>query len=651
MQQTGTGGSNPIGNPLDGITDVIKNTVKEIKDSFLQNFDLTNIKNTLSKMERGATEVAKQFGQGRENIVALQAAMGDAVIKVSQMGGNFQNILTIQKEVSKELGRNVILQGETFEKLFATTEVTGQSAKQLTIGFKDAGFSVGQISEKMLGVINVAREQGVNAQAVSSKVLENMAALNKFGFENGVQGLAKMAAQATSLRIDMRTTLDMADKLFEPEKAIEMAAAMQRLGVTQSDLLDPLRLMDLAQNDPAELQNQLAEMSKQFVQLNKDGQFEIMPGARRQLREIEKELALPAGQLSKMALASAELETKMSKIIFPKDFASEDDRKMIANLAEMGEGGQYQVTFEDKEGKTVTKSVAELQPQDLEQLKKASETELSMEDLAKKQLTVNEQIRGILTSMEKRLPTALAGTRIVEEGKTAALEVYKGVGETFGGEKMQNKELRDMFQSNISEMFNLFKDGKYADGLIIPLTKTGQYINDAWGEALKNGEEELVKLANSTNPVIELMVGLGTSVGKSVLEIEKLTDKLKETPSNTNVSTFADTAKTTKVNDFIIPFEKDQLKIYNNVIVGGTNLDSNVPTPTETSQKVSGEVNVNINLTSQGIDVNTLSMALNDMTVKQQIVQAVISGMNPNINPNQKNSQLRNMEINSYNSR
>ena len=114
--------------------------------------------------------------------------------------------------------------------------------------------------------------------------------MNQFTFQGGVEGLAKMAAQAVSLRINMDSTLNLANRLFDPENAIETAAAMQRLGATQSDLLDPLRLMDLAQNDPTELQNQIAEMSKQFVQLNKDGNFEIMPGARRQLMEFRRHL-------------------------------------------------------------------------------------------------------------------------------------------------------------------------------------------------------------------------------------------------------------------------------------------------------------------------------------------------------------------------
>jgi hypothetical protein len=60
-------------------------------------------------------------------------------------------------------------------------------------------------------------------------------------------------------------------------------------------------------------------------------------------------------------------------------------------------------------------------------------------------------------------------------------------------------------------------------------------------------------------------------------------------------------------------------------------------------------IDVNVNVTSQGIDATALTQALNDLTVKQQIVQAVMTGINPNINPNQLNQMAKSGEINSYN--
>ena len=74
--------------------------------------------------------------------------------------------------------------------------------------------------------------------------------MNRFNFQDGVMGLTKMAAQASMLRFDMSKTADFADKVMNPQGAIEMASAFQRLGVMAGDLVDPFVLMDKSINDP-----------------------------------------------------------------------------------------------------------------------------------------------------------------------------------------------------------------------------------------------------------------------------------------------------------------------------------------------------------------------------------------------------------------
>ena len=629
------GSSTGSTNPIQVFGDYLKSLGNELNEAIMTNFTGSRIIQTMEEMEGLATKTAHQFGQGRENVVAIQAAMGDAAIKVKEMGGSMVEIGGIMNDVATSLGRNLITQGKTIEGIYEVTKVTDLKTSELVTGFKDAGFSVSHINKEMQTAVNVARSQGVSAKEVSKEVLENMSALNKYGFENGVQGLAKMAAQATALRIDMKTTLNLAEKVFDPEGAIETAAMFQRLGVAQSELLDPLRLMDLAQNDPAELQNQMAEMSKQFVQLNEKGQFEIMPGARRQLRELEKQLGYNNGELTKMALSSAELDDKMSKIRFP-EFATEEQQQMIANLAEMGEGGQYQVTFEDKEGKTVTKSIAELNDDDIKRLGEASQPK-TLEDLSKEQLTTAQQIKGILESIKDRSGTALAGTRIVEQGKRATVEAYGVLGKTASGEKLQIDSLRDALGGGLSTLLDSINKGDALGGFTTALTSSSTYIQDTFNEALKLGKTAIDDLTKSTNPLTQLFTGMVEKGATYVGEKEKLIPP-----------------KTTEVKDFIIPFEQDQLRIYNNAILGGTKLgdnsnNTNNPSPGESNQKISVDGNITVNVTSQGIDTNSLSMALNDLSVKQQIVQAVITGMNPNSNPNQLNQQIKSGEINSYN--
>jgi hypothetical protein len=325
------------------------------------------------------------------------------------------------------------------------------------------------------------------------------------------------------------------------------------------------------------------------------------------------------------------LDDKLSKISFP-DFADEDQQKMIANLAEMGEGGQYQVTFEDKEGKTQTKAITELTEDDIKQLGEASQPK-SLEDIAKEQLKTSDRIAAILESMKDRTGTALAGTRVVEQGRQATVEAYGVLGKTASGEKLQIDTLRDALGSGLSNLLDSINKGEALGGFTTALTNTSTYIQGAFDEALKNGKTAIDDLTKSTNPLTQLFTGLVEKTATYVGEKEKLI-----------------TPKTTEVKDFVIPFEQDQLRIYNNAIVGGTNLGNNTNTPpTESNQKISVDGSITVNVTSQGIDTNSLSMALNDLTVKQQIVQAVITGMNPNSNPNQLNQQIKSGELNSYN--
>ena len=196
----------------------IKNNTKslmdQLKKAFLTNFDVDAIKLKLNEVEKGATEVAKVFGQGKEQITAIKAAMAEAVTSVTLLGGGFDKILEIQTQVSKVLGTNLILNSQSYEKLYATAEVTGQKATELTQGFKDAGFSVYAIGDQMTKVMNTARAIGVNGQQVSTQVVENMSKMNQYNFQGGVEGMAKMAAQAVNLRTDMKLTLDIANRLF-----------------------------------------------------------------------------------------------------------------------------------------------------------------------------------------------------------------------------------------------------------------------------------------------------------------------------------------------------------------------------------------------------------------------------------------------------
>jgi hypothetical protein len=554
------------------------------------NFNPEAIAKVVLTLDKASSEMLKSFGRGQEMADILRISMSNSVTEVRKLGGDIADVLATQKAASEALGRNVILSEKTTKDLYATMKVTGVEVGKIVTGMADVGISSVRATNEMLKVVNIARESGANAQAVSAKVIDNMNALNKYNFAGGVEGLAKMAAQATSLRIDMSQTLGFAEKVFNPEGAIEVAAAMQRLGVSQSSLLDPLKLMDLSQNDPAELQNQIAQMSKQFVQLGKDGNFEIMPGAKRQLREISTAMGIPYDQLTKMALGGADLDKKLKEITFPS--ATEDQKKMIANMAEMGEGGTYEI----KTAKGDTKKVSDLTPEEIKALEKmASAKPETMEDLAKQQLSATQSVAAAINSLGDRTGLGLASSK------------------TAGGILKGTRAVATAASEIPSEGLSAKNIGKGID-------KAADTLTGAIEEYANTGKSSL-KLGN-------IMSDFGGFISKELTEsfsnVKTQADKLdKEFPLFSNIARAAQVATGTAL----------PRNATSNIPTGGVGTNSMNGSQSST-QKSTMDVNVNhtINITAPpGIDTKTLQTALNEPDIKQQIVKMYQDTMSDNI--------------------
>jgi hypothetical protein len=608
-----------------------KDIIDSFGDALVSNFSVGAVGKVVAELDKGASLLLKQFGVGQEMSQALRATMADAVSNVRALGGEISDVYKTQEDAAKALQRNVILAADVNKDLFATSKVTDKSVSDLVGKFKDAGYGAGQIAKEMKNVVDIAAQSGVNARDVSDKVLSNMDALNKYNFEGGVSGLAKMAAQASMLRIDMKTTLGFADKMFDPEKAIEMAASMQRLGVAQSSLLDPLKLMDLAQNDPAELQNQIAEMGKSFVQLNEKGQFEIMPGAKRQMREIEQAMGLPAGELAKMSLASAELEDKMSKIRFPDLDIDEDKQKMIANMAEMGAGGKYEVQVEDENGKMMTKAIEDLNEQDVAYLEKVANTApKTMEDLAKSQLTALESIEADIKSIADKSGLAIARTKTTGKVLDTSRQISTGVKKTLSPKQLDTKNLASSIDDGIDRNLDILK--RLSEGEITKtqavselkenLSKLSTYIDDTFRTSISNAGVELDKIFKN-NPVLNQMTQVATGDLRGINKIKKTTSDADPENLKRDISNVRNTS-TNQGN-----------------VTSTTNTQSDKP--------IEITLNHNIDLKTNGnIDTNQIVMALKNTDVQQGMAGALKEAIYSNglMAPTSNKTQLMNSNIN-----
>lgn len=623
-----------INEQLTGLQDRLDEIFKNAAKSFGN--DLVD---TIVDFDEKTAEVIKKLGRGRELSLQIKDAFAEATPEVIRLGGSLDDVQKIQISIAEQLNRNVVVQGEAYAKLFAASKATAQDVGSLTDRFTNAGFSFMRISGEVEKISKFSRSIGVNTEAVTRQMLTNMEEMNRVNFVDGIDGMTRMAARAASIRIDMQTTLQFAEKIYDPEGAIQMANAFQRLGAATGALLDPLRMMDLAANDPEELQNQLINMTQQFVRFNEDQKkFEILPGAKRQLREIANEIGIPYKELTKMAMGGADLQKKLSEISFP-DFVMKDEQKeFIANMAQMNERGEYTIRVQEERDGVMTevnKNISDLTSTQLEQLKRQQEkaTEKSIEELTVEQMSYVEAISRNVHSLLYKPQAALASSRTAEDIQSNFLKLTNIITKPTR-EKPTQKTPRTA-ELNVGDMRRMYDKSvdfgiKLIEGLVDPTkgfteaieagTQAMKIYNKAfgdYGQRYMEGMERESKKAypraesessienvfrkfletQSNRPAPQMDVG---DMDKIKSDLDAIKNKLEAKPAemqNTQTS-----MQTTNLTDFM------------------ANATNRPTITTNENRNISGEIVVNVKIDAPaGMDTDMLNKAVRDTNFLQNL--------------------------------
>lgn len=442
----------------------------------------TDAETILKFLVEGSTEIQNAFGVSRQRLDDFKVAIADAGPELLRMGIGADKAGDIIIEVGKAFGNTGLVGREAITELAAASELTTVSVSELATSFRNVGVSVYDVGDTMRDVANYARSVGVSVDAVSKGVVSNLEKMNLYNFENGTKGLTKMAAQAARLGYDMGQTFTVAEKVFNPEGAIELAASLQRLGVASSQLLDPLRAMDLAQNDPEELQNEIINLTKTFTKFNSEtGKFEILPGEKRRIREIANEMGILPEKLAEMSIKASEFDKKMKSIEFPT--AKKEDQELIASLSQIS-GGTAVIQVKDETGKRVTKEVRQLSPEDIDRLKEQeAESSKTIEQLTIDQLDVMKETNATAAAIARRMGLGVATSEEALRAQKAGNVLTKTLFEQ-KAQEFQTSDVRDKASEFFSDIektaVGYFQGNKSAEDVLLTLaSKTGKLIENA----------------------------------------------------------------------------------------------------------------------------------------------------------------------------
>ena len=489
----------------------------------------TELRLDLEQINALASQLNKTFGETRERIGEMEGTLRNVEPYFNTLGKTANEAASFISQLSMESKKNVIASAESLKELLTTSEVLGQEPERFVGPLMDVGIQFGNIQENLEGSVNYVRSIGMNTQEIMQEVVRNSAMMNEYNFQGGVEGLTKMAAQSAMLRVNMKATSNLAEKVFDPEGAIEVASAMQRLGVNMGMLSDPFALLDASINDPAGLQKSIADVAAKFTIFDeKTKSFKIDPGGIRQLKEISKATNVAYSDLTKMGLAAANSGEIMKQLSFSNNL-SEEDKMYVANLAEM-QGGDYVIKVKNEEGKEEFKKLSELGEDQLKATIEASKAApKSMEDIARAQLSAGEITANNIAAIRQNMVGGIADTRGIRE----LPELTRGLTETVANalrETLPQKDqvtgvtdkIAEKFGTNLMDVLQgkkSFEDvGKdIVAGLKDKGIQAGDYMNTLPEKLMENLQEQVSKgsLAN-------------TELGKKISESLKTADSDKK---------------------------------------------------------------------------------------------------------------------------
>ena len=579
---------------------------------------LEKVNEEILNLDEASHKLVKTFGQGAEFINSIKIGLVEAYPELRRLGYAQEDILNMQINVAKAMNTNLIMSKDVQISLGTAAKISNQESEDLALNFKNAGFNLIQVGEKTTDAVNIARSLGVNAEKVTSNVVDNLDKLNQFGFNGGVEGLSRMASTAASLRIDMNKTLVLAEDLFSPEKAIEKAASLQRLGVAQSSLLDPLKLMDLAQNDPEELQKQIVEMTKSFATFNETtGKFEIPKGSMRQLKDIGAELNYQYKDISKLTIAAAEFDEKLSNIN-PNLNVDEDTKKLIANMSEMGKEGNY--TIKITEGmETRDIAINDLNDAQLEILKEMSKPKTG-EELAKEQQnavqSIKNSVEAIRGKIEKGIAASVPATDVLQIARQLGDGFYTGLKDVLRSENVAASSGK-MITEGTGAVIKIFQGDM--KGVSNKMNNIADIIKLGFVDNVKTGAEGFAKAGEDFKT---LMQNLKVKYG--------VTNDKPNTPPKTN--TPPPTVKAAQ-NDFVYNRKQNQITpIDENDNLHGFKDMSAFKNGGKSNNLISKlDLNHNINLNINGLPSNVdtqqvikiVKDSLNSIDMQQTLVNAL----------------------------
>jgi hypothetical protein len=407
------------------------------------------MKATLSQLKDESellSEVNTKTGISGQLSEGLRDSMISASVEAKKYGFSLSEIGNFYVDLTEQSGKFSLINKTTIIEASKTAAALGMSLTDMSgaiseyekvgIGAKETTKAIGDAAVRSISL-------GLNARKISDGMKESIGKLNEFGFKNGVAGLERMVQKSVEFKLSMENVSTIAEKVLNPEGAIDLAANLQVLGGAIGDFGDPIKMMYDATNNVEGLQDSLIGAAKGLASYNQQqGKFEITGINLRRAREMAGALGISMGDLTKTAIAAQERMAASTALMSTGLKIDEKEKDFLTNLSRMQDGEMKIVvpeSLQDKLGKQSEITLSKLTEDQKKVLlaNKEAFEKMSPAEMAEKQLTEAQKMSRDISVM-------------AAWAKVQAASFVRGAGKAAVGKEVQ--ELKDTLAKVAGDM-------------------------------------------------------------------------------------------------------------------------------------------------------------------------------------------------------
>lgn len=325
-------------------TQQLRTGIKQIGEGAKKIGDSVNkIVGPWGKMSQAAANYAKNIGLSavgmerlRKSTIDLTANRGIGI----KYNTSVEELLGLQQDYTKNVGRQVGLTSNDLETLAATSRILGsETASDFMAKFEKFGLSMEEAGSRAGKMFADASKRGIAWENYSKNFLDNITLAQRYTFKNGTRGLESMAKKATEINLNMSQAASFAEKVNTVEGAIRTGAQLQVLGGPFAQMSDPIGMLYESLNDMEGLQDRMVQMFGNLGSFNRQtGEVEISAFNRMRIREAAKSMGIDESNIFESINSNARRNEISRQLDKNQNGLNSDVKDLVKNIGTIRNG-------------------------------------------------------------------------------------------------------------------------------------------------------------------------------------------------------------------------------------------------------------------------------------------------------------------------